>query len=106
MNHPIFLIFFRFFRFFSKSLQNTQFDFFLLSNIMADNLPWTDEQAAKDAILAVRKDSDPTDWYGTDFDFFFCVRFLCIYFVISRQFCLASIILRFSFFSFLMFACL
>lgn len=30
---------------------------------MADTLPWVDEQAAKDAIAAVRKDSDPTDWY-------------------------------------------
>lgn len=30
---------------------------------MADNLPWVDEAAAKDAIAAVRKDSDPADWY-------------------------------------------
>lgn len=29
---------------------------------MAESLPWVDEQAAKDAIAAVRKDSDPTDW--------------------------------------------
>lgn len=30
---------------------------------MAETLPWVDEQAAKDAIAAVRKDSDETDWY-------------------------------------------
>jgi hypothetical protein len=33
------------------------------TNTMADTLPWVDEAAAKDAIAAVRKDSDPTDWY-------------------------------------------
>lgn len=31
--------------------------------IMADTLPWIDEAAAKDAISAVRKDDNPTDWY-------------------------------------------
>lgn len=30
---------------------------------MADTLPWVDEDAARAAIAAIRKDSDPTDWY-------------------------------------------
>jgi hypothetical protein len=29
---------------------------------MADTLPWVDEDAARAAIAAIRKDSDPTDW--------------------------------------------
>lgn len=43
---------------------------------MADNLPWVDEAAAKDAIAAVRKDSDPTDWY--EINFWLLTRFLQI----------------------------
>lgn len=39
---------------------------------MADTLPWVDENAARDAIAAVRKDSDPTDWYGRVLLYFFC----------------------------------
>lgn len=38
---------------------------------MADTLPWVDENAARDAIAAVRKDSDPTDWYGRVLLYFF-----------------------------------